>query len=271
MGDPADDRRSFIVTNYLADEEHSLQLIRWLLKTICIWPRSNDISIVDRALSELLIFICYVTIFSTMIPCGLAIFIEGRENTELKMLHIGPFIYWIMSSMKYFCLILHVGDIRSCMEWIEADWRIARSGEDRKVMLRSAKLGRFIAVLITVLMHSGVQYYNITRCLTSNDVNIGNSSVTIRELPYPFYQEILDTRFSPTYEVILIVQVISSFLVSGVTVVICAMTAVFVMHACGQLKILTMRLDRIVDGDVDVKTVQRRMGFIVEHHLRIIK
>lgn len=271
MDDLAGDRESLAVATYLADKERSLQLIRWLLKTIRVWPRSSEASIVGRALSEFLILACNFFIFSTMIPCGLAVFIEGRENIELRVLHMGPFIYWVMSSMKYFCLLLHVDDIRSCVEYIEADWRIVKSGADREVMLRSAKLGRFIAAFITALMHIGVQFYNITRYLPENVVNIGNSSVLIHELPYPFYQEILDTRFSPSHEVMLIIQIISSFLVSGVTVAICAMTAVFVMHACGQLKILMMQLDNIVDSDIDVKTVQRRLGFIVEHHLRVIK
>lgn len=271
MDDPMDDNKSFTVATYLADKERSIQLIHWLLKTICLWPFSSNASIGKRILSEFLILAWYSLAFGIIIPCGLAIFYEGRGNMEMMMLHVGPFIYFVTTSIKYSCLLLHFDDIRNCVDCIETDWTIVTRSEDRNVMLRYARTGRLAAILLAAFMYSGVQSYNITRCLIKDVVKMGNNSIVIRELPYPFYNEILDVRFSPAYEAILVVQCISSSFIGGVTVTICGLTVIFVMHACGQLKILKMRLGDIVDGNVEVRTTQQRLGFIVEHHLRVIK
>lgn len=57
-----------VVSTYLVDNEYSIQIIRWILKAINLWPRSADISIVEKALSKFLIFICYFLMIAIMIP-----------------------------------------------------------------------------------------------------------------------------------------------------------------------------------------------------------
>ncbi|XP_017759709.1 PREDICTED: odorant receptor 4-like [Eufriesea mexicana] len=53
----------------------------------------------------------------------------------------------------------------------------------------------------------------------------------------------------------------------------CSLAAVFVMHACGQFKILISKLDKLIDGkteEKDTSTYEQRLGDIVEHHLHIL-
>ncbi|EFN78906.1 hypothetical protein EAI_02319 [Harpegnathos saltator] len=208
-----------------------------------------------------------------MVSCGRVLFVKERADVDLLMTHIGPFLCYVMTIMKYICLVLHVDDIRSCVKYIEVDWNTVRSNEDYEVMLRNAKIGGLMATSIAAFMHCAVQFYSVTRCLMKNVVEVDNVSVTIRELPYPFYNEILDVRFSPAYELVLVLHVVSAFVMSGVTSVTCGLMVIFVMHACGQLKILIIWLNDIVqDNDaINISTVQRKMGFIVEHHLKVIK
>lgn len=273
MGDTVLDRESFAVSTYAADKERNIRLIRWLLKSVCLWPYSNKASIVDRVLSKFSRLTCLSLLLITWVGIGLVVFVEARGNVDLMMMHIGPFVCYLMAVLKYICLVLHVDDIRSCVNCIELDWNIMRSNEDHEVMLQNAKTGRFMAIFIAAFMHSGVQSYNITRVFTKNVVDVDNVSITIHELPYPFYNEILDARFSPTFEMMLILQIVSSFLVSGVTSVNCGLMATFVMHACGQLQILKQWLGDFVhdNGVVNINTAQQKLGFIVEHHLRVIK
>lgn len=273
MDDSVFDRESSTVTTYLAEKERSIRLIRLLLKSICLWPCSSNASIIDRVLSEFSICTCFSLLLITTLSCGLAIFVQEHGNTDLMMVHIGPFFCYIMTVMKYICLVLHVNDIRICMNCMELDWNTVRSIKDHEVMLRNAKIGRIMATFLATFMHSAVQFYSVTRCLIKNVVEVNNVSVSVRELPYPFYYEILDVRFSPAYEVVLVMHSVSAFVMCGVTSANCGLMVIFVMHACGQLKILTMWLDNIVhdDGVVDNNMVQQKIGFIVEHHLRVIK
>ncbi|XP_032669699.1 uncharacterized protein LOC116843416 [Odontomachus brunneus] len=237
MGDSVLDRKSSTVTT---EKERSIRLIRLLLKSICLWPCSSNASIVDRVLSEFSICTCFSLLLITTLSCGLALFVEERENTDLIMVHIGPFFCYIMTVMKYICLVLHVNDIRICINCMELDWNTVRSIGDHEVMLRNAKIGRIMATFLTTFMHSAVQFYSVTRCLIKNVVEVNNVNISVRELPYPFYHEILDVRFSPAYEVVLVMHSVSAFVMCGVTSVNCGLMVIFVMHACGQLKILTM-------------------------------
>ncbi|XP_019699224.1 uncharacterized protein LOC105188297 isoform X2 [Harpegnathos saltator] len=268
MGNPVHNREPFNI--YPADKERNIRVIRWLLKSICLWPRSSNASIVDRVFSECLLVTCFFLLIITMVSCGRVLFVKERADVDLLMTHIGPFLCYVMTIMKYICLVLHVDDIRSCVKYIEVDWNTVRSNEDYEVMLRNAKIGGLMATSIAAFMHCAVQFYSVTRCLMKNVVEVDNVSVTIRELPYPFYNEILDVRFSPAYELVLVLHVVSAFVMSGVTSVTCGLMVIFVMHACGQLKILIIWLNDIVqDNDaINISTVQRKMGFIVEHHLK---
>lgn len=274
MGDLVDDRESFTVTTYLADKERNIRLIRWLLKSICLWPGSSNASIVDRIFSELLRFMCCSVLLITIVSIGLFVFIEDRKNEiDTMMINIGPFITYSMALLKYICLVLRVDDIRSCVNCMELDWNIVRSNEDYEVMLKDAKIGRFIAAFIAAFVHIAIQSLNVTNCLSSYVMDIDNVTMSFHKLPYAFYSEIMNVRSSPQYEIVVIMQFVSSFIVGGIIGVNCGLMATFVMHACAQLKILTLWLGDIVHDEsiVDVNSVQKKLGFIVEQHLRVIK
>ncbi|XP_014475035.1 PREDICTED: uncharacterized protein LOC106744626 [Dinoponera quadriceps] len=273
IDDTMNDRESFTVTTYLADKERDIRIIRWLLKSICLWPHSHNVSTVDRVFSKFSRLTCFSLLFIAVLNIGLGTFIEEREDTILMMMNIGPFIGHLMALLKYICLVLHIDDIRNCVDSIELHWNTVRSNKDHEVMLKDAKVGRFMATFIATFMHGAVQSYNISKCFMKNVVDVDNVSVSICELPFPSYNEILDTRFRPVYDVVFVMQIIGSFLVSGVTSVNCGLMATFVMHACGQLKILILWIGDIIHNDniVDGRTIQEKLGFIVEHHLRVLK
>lgn len=93
------------------------------------------------------------------------------------------------------------------------------------------------------------------------------------QLPCPSYNKFVDARFSPANEIVLAMQLLSCFIVNSTVVGACSLAAVFAMHACGQLDILILRLDKLVEGEgaKENKSVQRRLADIVEHHLRVLR
>lgn len=263
---------STFTSTYLVDNEYSIQIIRWILKVINLWPRPVNASVAEKIFSEFLTFGCYILIISTMIPSGLGILIESRETYEAKLRNIGPLTFWFMAMVNYSFLMIHIDDIRICIEHVKEDWQIVKKKEDREIMLGNAKIGRFIAGFCAVFMHSGVFSYNAIRGLSKDIIYVENSSVLVRALPYPFYSKILDAHFSPAYEIVFFLQCLSTFVVNSVTVAACGLTAVFVMHACGQLKILMSWLNNFMDEKNKENTfVRQKFAIIVEHHLRILR
>lgn len=93
------------------------------------------------------------------------------------------------------------------------------------------------------------------------------------QLPCPSYSKFVDARFSPANEIVLIMQMFSCFIVNSTTVGACSLAAVFAMHACGQLDILTLRLDKLVEGEgvKESDSAQQRLADIIDHHLRVLR
>lgn len=253
--------------------DHSVQLNRWFLKPIGAWPRSTTTSSSEKAVSRALILVCYFLIAFTVVPCALNIILEEKD-VELKLRAIGPLSHWLMGAMNYCSLLLRGADIHRCVRHMEIDWRIIRRSRHREIMVKNARLGRFVAGFCAIFMHGGVFSYSIVSGMTTVMVPIDdNRSVPMLQLPCPSYSKFVDARFSPANEIVLIMQLFSGFIVNSTTVGACSLAAVFAMHACGQLDILTLRLDNLVEGK-DVKesdTAQRRLADIVDHHLRVLR
>ncbi|XP_011880168.1 PREDICTED: odorant receptor 82a-like isoform X2 [Vollenhovia emeryi] len=245
MEDDSADSISVSTSTHLVDKhnEYSIQVIRWILKMINVWPQPADMSIIEKIRSDFAIFVCYFLIIVIMVPNAM---------------------------VNYSFLLMHVGDIQDCVDHVKTDWHMIRRLEDRTVMLKSAKLGRFIAGFCAVFMQSGVFSYNIVTSLSKSVLHMGNSSMMVRTLPYPVYKKILNTYLSPTYELVFILQCLSSFVVTCVTAATCGLAAVFVMHACGQMKIMISWLKDLMDDRSEEKTSGQKFAIIVNHHLRIL-
>lgn len=275
MEDDLTDSNSVPATTYAVDKynEYSIQIIRWILKAINVWPHRADISILEKTLSDFAIFTCYFLIISIMVPNGLSMFFDSEQSFDSKLLSFGPLTFWLIAMVNYSCLLMHIDDIHVCLEHVKTDWRIIRRFEDHRVMLKSAKLGRFIAGFCAVFMHSGVFSYNIIQMVFFKSViHVGNKTIVVHDLPYPFYNKIVNVYFSPGFELIFCLQCLSSFVVNSVTVATCGLAAVFVMHACGQMKIMISWLENFMYDSFEEKTSTRqKFAIIVNHHLRILR
>ncbi|XP_050457495.1 odorant receptor 22b-like [Cataglyphis hispanica] len=255
---------------YKQDCEYSIQLNRWFLKPIGAWPGTDmSISIADKLLSRCIQFICHSLIAFTVVPCALYILFE--PDVRLKLKAFGPMIHWLMGGANYCSLLFRSYEIRKCVDHMRDDWQVVKRACDREVMLRNAKFGRFVSGFCAVFMQGGVCSYSIITVLTSVIIRIDNVTVTMHQLPCPFYTELVDVRYSPANEIIIGLQLLSTFIVNSITVGACSLAAVFAMHACGQLSILMMRLDELVDETKDKReTTHRKLAAIVEHHLRVL-
>jgi len=205
----------------------------------------------------------------TVIPCILNILFE-EIDVQKKLRAIGPLSHLCMGGMNYFSLLFRRRDIHRCVEHMRTDWRMITEIEDRQVMFKYAKFGRFVVGLCTIFMHGGVFSHTILQGATPKFENIGNVSVKVRVLLCPTYSKFIDITKSPTGEIALTMQLLSCIVVNSVTAGACSLAAVFAMHACGQLNILMRWLDQL-DDRKQQDMVHHQLAIIVEHHLRVLR
>ncbi|XP_011058375.1 PREDICTED: odorant receptor 82a-like [Acromyrmex echinatior] len=248
--------------------DYSIQLNRWFLKPVGAWPNSASTPVREKVISTILIIICYSLIAFTVIPCILNILFE-ETDVQKKLRAVGPLSHWCMGGMNYFSLLFRSRDIHHCVEHIKTDWRMVTEIGDRQVMLKYAKVGRFVAGLCAIFMHGGVFSHSVLQGTTPTFEYIGNVSVSVHVLPCPSYSKFVDTTQSPAGEIALTLQLISSIVVNSITVGACSLAAVFAMHVCGQLSVLMRWLDQLNDRKQQ-GTVQHRLAIIVEQHLRVL-
>lgn len=260
--------------SYTRDYEYSIQVNRWFLKPIGAWPNLTRNSRTEKLLVKLLNFICHSLIIFTVIPCAMYIFYED-ENLKTRMKAIGPISHWMMGELNYCCLLMRAKEIVYCIEHVKHDWKTVRRANDRELMLKNAKLGRFIACIAALCMHSGIMSYTLITGFKKITFQIGNGSYSMYRLPCPFYTNLLDVRFSPMNEIVFVLQLVSGFIVTSVTVGACGLAAVLAMHACGQFNVVMARSDNLVKDNnqekQDEHTLHKKLGFIVEHHLRTLR
>ncbi|XP_025986683.1 odorant receptor 4 isoform X2 [Solenopsis invicta] len=248
--------------------DYSTQFNRWLLKPMGAWPSEDSTPIKDKVISIILAITCYSLIVYALVPCILNILFEETDMHK-KITTLGPLSHWSIGGVNYFFLLIRSRDINRCVQHMRNDWRTVTDSEDRGAMMRYAKVGRFVAGLCAIVMPSGVIAHTLLTGTTPVIVHIGNKSVSTYLLPCPSYTKFVDTTKSPAFEITLILQLMSSIIVTFIRVGTCSLAAVFATHACGQLTMLMRWLDQL-ENRKKQNTVQHRLGNIVEHHLKVL-
>ncbi|XP_076393874.1 uncharacterized protein LOC100876072 isoform X2 [Megachile rotundata] len=248
----------------------SIQWNRWLLKPIGIWPHS-DMSRTKKLYDWLTYVVCYGLISFLFVPCSMYVFLEV-EDLYNKIKLFGPLIFFLMAFAKYYLLIYHGNDIRECIERIKWDWKNITYHDDKNIMLENANFGRRLVTVCTFFMYSGFASYYIIIPITIGKVKSEDGNLTFIPLAFPFSSLIVDTRYSPTNEIIFSVQLIAGALMHGITSAACGLGAMLAVHACGQMQVLMNWLKHLNDGRSDMgESVDDRIACIVSQHVRILK
>lgn len=251
--------------------DYSLQLNRWFLKPIGAWPQIYSSSLVWKIFVLLQIIICSSMVASITVPCLLYVLFE-KANIKLKLNAMGPLLHRVMGSVNYLVLLKRSDDIHKLIRHMEADWSHVQRIDDREIMLQHAKFGRFVAMICGVIMQGSTFMFSLARAMKTTTIIVDNGTFTTHPMTCPIYSKIIDTRFSPVNEIALVLQFLSTFVVSSSTVGACSLAAVFAIHACGQLNVLYAWLHELVENQEKGNHIaERKLGTIVDHHLRILR
>lgn len=250
--------------------EYSIQFNRWILKPIGAWPASFYKSRIEKIVSKILIVICWISSLFTLIPGVLHVFLE-KEDIYVKLKILGPLTHWLVGGFNYAVLLLCKDDIHYCIKQICADWNIITKKQDQQVMLKNAKIGRYVAVFCTVFLQGGVFCTCLALGAFKKTIKVDNETVNIYNLPCPAYNMPVDTN--PTHDIILGTQLLSAFICSSSTAGAFSFVAICASHALGQLNLMVIWINEYVNRPkkLNNNAYINKIGIIVEHHLRILR
>lgn len=258
-------------SNYENDIRYTVQVHKLILELIGVWPVLERSWHRKRMLKRFLNCVCCFLLSFSLIPWMLCMFlIMDTFKARLRML--GAFCFYTMVSAMYCTLIYQEDRIRECVKHVEEDWQNVKDMNDRKIMLDKAKAGRFILISATIFLFTSGFTYRLIQPIARGNIVV-NENLTIRPLVQGNYYIFFDPQQTPAYEIVFSVQCLAGIVIYIVTASVCGVTALFTMHACGQLEVLVSWLENLASDDQLTKdrVAARRLATIILHHVRIRK
>jgi len=265
MFEPADLHNA----KYEDDIRYTVQVHRLILGLIGVWPILDKPRLRERFLKGLLRAVCCLLLSFNLIPWALYMFlILDTFKSRLKM--TGALCFYIMVPTMYCTLMLREDSIRKCVKHMEKDWQNVKDANDRKIMLDRAKAGRFILICTTLFLFASGFTYRLIQPIFRGKI-IVNGNVTIRPLVQGHYYIFFDPQRSPAYEIVFSIHLLIGIFVYIIMASVCGVTALFTMHACGQLEMLATWLENLPNEAQWSKShvIARRLATIILHHIRI--
>ncbi|XP_076640736.1 odorant receptor 43a-like isoform X2 [Halictus rubicundus] len=254
--------------DYENDLNYTFGMCRLLLKPLGVWTFIyHRVSRFERVLSIPLLFICFSSLFFTILPSVYnMLFMEEDLQNVVKLL--GPISFCMFSTIKYCLLGVRSNALGRCILHVERDWKMVRDPDHRAIMLKQASISRFlITICVGFLYSGGMSYHTVMQFLSKERTN---TNVTLRPVTYPCFN-FLDTQSSPTYELVFFAHCVTAMVMQTITTAGYSLAATFVTHMCGQIRIQISRLDNLIDEYREKNNFQERIAVIVRDHAEVLR
>lgn len=247
-----------------------MQPTRSILFALGAWPSiSEERSIFLKTHSLLMICISYALFSCDIIPGVLYWLME--KTTLIRLQTIPLLLYDFMSASQYGIFIVRYDQLRRCLKHVEEDWENVFSADARDIMMKSARLGKRLVMICGIFMYCSAFTFRTVLPLAQGKI-VTDQNVTLRRFACPGYFFSLDVQVSPVYETLFFIQCLTGFLTVSIVTGACGLTAIFVVHACGQLKILIGLMRDLVQKQWQEESeVDKKLAVIIEHQVRIRK
>ncbi|XP_018364317.1 PREDICTED: odorant receptor 13a-like [Trachymyrmex cornetzi] len=252
---------------YKDDMIYVTHLTRNILSLLGIWPSNiKKDTIGAKVWRYFLILISNILLYCVLLPGISFWFIEKRARVRIRTIPV--LLFGLMTCSKYIILLFHEKNIRRCLEHIEEDYKVVTNAKARDAMITSAKIGRRLVSLCAIFMYSSGLSFRLILPFARGKV-VTPQNVTLRPLPCPSYFLFFDAQVSPIYELIFAIQILSGIVTFSIASGLCGLAALFVMHACGQLKVLINLMTNLVEEKLHEKReLNRKLARMVEHQIR---
>ncbi|KAG7198571.1 hypothetical protein KM043_005935 [Ampulex compressa] len=263
-----------VYDGYQQDVNYITEQSRFILRIIGIWPVFEEkIPFTTRIAKTLAILMSYILLLCNVIP-GILYYVYDREpDPRIRLKLLVSVIYACMTVAKYCSLVYRENDIKDCFGHVKEDWKILGGISYRKCMMERVRTGRQLFILCGSCMYiSGISYNTIIPLSRGNIVVDENT--TIRPLSYPTYYIFFDEQKSPAYEIVFMIQVFGGFVTYTISITLCGLAALFVMHGCAQLEILEEVINDLVRKEtlkdcLALDNLNGRFAVVAEHHVRV--
>nr|AQN78481.1 olfactory receptor 79 [Meteorus pulchricornis] len=251
------------------EAHHALQITRWQLKLLGIWPLSLNSSGFEKMFTNVKIILCSFLLVFIIVPGGLFTYVIIKDfNVRIKL--TGALSFCVMAIMKYASLLMRRQEIDNCIRHLLFDWRQVTSANSRIIMKNCAEFGRWGSIICAIFMYSGGIFYAvILPCVTPSTENEQN--VTIKPLAYPSYYVWIESQENIAYIVIFSTHCCCAIVMHSITSTTCSVAVVFSMHACGQLKIVTSPLSKLINASKKTVRADRILPEVIEHHTNTLR
>ncbi|XP_033302048.1 odorant receptor 49a-like [Bombus bifarius] len=256
--------------HYKSDIYHTFQFCHWILKPLGIYFFLHDhVNKFEKIVSVLLIIICCSILQFVIVPFGYYIlFYEKDMNMKIKFL--GPLAFCVTALFKYGYLGVKSSELGRCVKHVKKNWKMLQDKDHRAIMVRYVTMGRNLITLCAAFMYTGgLSYHTIMPLLSKKKIN---ENITIRPLTYPGYEAFFDIQESPTYEIVYCMHCVYVLVTGNITMAAYSLTAIFTTHACGQIKIQTLRLENLrKNGKALENGIEDHLAVIVSEHVEILR
>ncbi|XP_018376865.1 PREDICTED: uncharacterized protein LOC108770068 [Trachymyrmex cornetzi] len=248
------------------DFEWAVELNRYSLEFIGLWPKMKETT-QEKFMSNIRVLLLIIMVsFFGVIPCIHSLIrvwgdlMSMTDNLQFTL----PLASMIM---KLIVMWSKKAALAPLLYMIAKDWLKSKSDEERKIMIRCARIPRMIIICGFVIMFASFILLFILPCFGITMRYITNVTDPGKPLPlqtYYFY----DTDTSPYFEL--------TFVAQGVTLMVSAMgyTAIdslfglLIFHVCGQLKNLKGRL---MIGSEKQSNFDHVLADAIMDHVRLIR
>ncbi|KAK0168483.1 hypothetical protein PV327_002275 [Microctonus hyperodae] len=250
------------------DAQFALQVNRWLFKPLGIWPLKQDSPVIEKLVASSLRIMGLFLLAFRLVP-GIHLLIKVKKlSASVKI--TGPLNHGMMALLKYQSLIFGQHHLIDCIQEIFADWRELNSMNDRNIMIKNAKRGRFGTTVCIFFTYGGGIFYTII-FPQLRGINVNANNETMRPLAYPGYYGLFDSQKSPAYEIVFLLQSWGGYVGHTITCATCSLAIVFGMHACGQLEIITSWLRELVSEKKAQEDSNELFSMIINKHVKTLR
>ncbi|XP_034944551.1 LOW QUALITY PROTEIN: uncharacterized protein [Chelonus insularis] len=181
----------------------------------------------------------------------------------------GPISFCTMAMIKYFSLLTGLDNLKKCFSHLITDWHNVTCPHDRDIMIKRSQQGHFGASVCALFMSGGALFYAlILPNISGGDKSISN--VTARPVAYPSHFGFFDAQASPAYEIVFFIHCCCSFTMHSIASVVCGIAIVLIMHACGQLEVISLSMEKLGNDTSEIADVEKRFSQILQHHVRTL-
>ncbi|XP_044576197.1 odorant receptor 13a-like [Cotesia glomerata] len=254
--------------NYKSDSNYAVKVPRTLLTPLGIYPLHGS----DTSLSKFLVKIQIIIVFGLMlfllVPHFIWTFFDAEDLKKLMKI-IAAQIFNSIALIKFWTMIIHKKKLRNCLIQMDNNWKNVLCEEDRLIMVKNAKIGRFFTIAYLSLSYGGALPYHIFLPLSAERIVKEDNSTQI-PLPYPTDYVFFVPEDSPGYEMLFVTHIIISTMILSTNCGIYSLITTYITHGCCLFEVVCRHLDEFSKNSTNV-ALKKELSWIVENHNRAIE